>query len=115
VTAATAAAHQHRAPAHILHHDPQLGAGDVGAVIARDVRRVALRHHRDLLLDVVDLVLGLLQIDNLDGDDLARREIDAAVDLAERAAPDALQLAEALLRRDIHRGAVDLRLERRGR
>lgn len=45
---------------------------DVARVVARDVVAVARRDHRDLLLDVVDLVLRRLQIDQLDRHRLTR-------------------------------------------
>jgi hypothetical protein len=38
---------------------------------------VELREDLDLLLDVVDLVLGVLEVDDLDGDEAARALIDA--------------------------------------
>lgn len=53
----------------------------VGAVVLGDVRTVALTEHRDLLLDVLDLILGLLKIDRLDGDDALSAVIDAFEDL----------------------------------
>ena len=51
-------------------------AGDSGAEdeltcwlhVPSDELGLALREHRDLLLDVLDLVLGLLEVDDLDGD-----------------------------------------------
>ena len=58
------------------------------------------------LLDVVDLILSLLEVDDLDGDGVARHDVRAAVHRAERAAPYLLEVAEALLRpetrHDIH-------------
>ena len=94
--------HQHGAAAHVLHDQPELAAVDIRPKVARHVRRVALRHHRDLLLDVLDLVLRLLEVDDLDRDRLARLALDAAEALAERALPDALhQLVHAVLG---HRG-----------
>lgn len=69
----------------------------VGAVVFGDEGAVALAQHRDLLLDVLDLVLRLLQVDDLDGHHLLRAIIDAFEDLAERALADALQLGEQLL------------------
>lgn len=39
----------------------------VGAKVLGDVGTVALTQHRDLLLDVLDLILGLLQVDGLYG------------------------------------------------
>lgn len=49
----------------------------VGAVVLGDVRTVALTEDRDLLLDVLDLVLGLLQVDGLDGDNALCAIIDS--------------------------------------
>ena len=89
--------HQHGAAAHVLHDQPELAAFDIRPKVARHVRRVALRHHRDLLLDVLDLVLRLLEVDDLDGDCLARLAVAAAEDLAEGALADAL---EAVVRAD---------------
>ena len=77
--------HQHGAAAHVLHDQPELAALDIRPKVARHVRRVALRHHRDLLLDVLDLVLCLLEIDDLYRDRLARLAVAPAEDLAEGA------------------------------
>lgn len=56
---------------------------EVGAVVLCNVRTVALTEHRDLLLYVFDLILSLLQIDCLDGDDTLRAVINAFEDLRE--------------------------------
>lgn len=45
-----------------------------------DPRAVELRQDLDLLLDVVDLVLGVLEVNDLDGDEVARALLDAAAD-----------------------------------
>lgn len=50
---------------------------EVGAVILGDVGTVALAQHGDLLLDVLDFVLGLLQVDDLDGHHAERAVVDA--------------------------------------
>jgi hypothetical protein len=44
-------------------HDPELGALQKAAKVAGDVVRVELGKDLDLLLDVVDLVLGVLEVD----------------------------------------------------
>lgn len=49
----------------------------VGAEVLGDVRTVALTEHRDLLLDVLDLILRLLQVNRLDGDHALAAVIDA--------------------------------------
>ena len=66
----------------------------VGAVVLGDKGRVALREHHDLLLNVLDLILGLLEVDDLDGDHVLGPVVDALVDLAERAFADPLLFRE---------------------
>lgn len=61
---------------------------EIRSVILGDVRTVALRQHHDLLLYVLDLILRLLEIDDLDGDDLLSPVVDAFEDLAEATLPD---------------------------
>lgn len=61
------------------------------------MRAVALAEHGDLLLDVLDLVLGLLEVDGLDGHHVLGAVVDALEHLPEGALPDALQLGEQLL------------------
>lgn len=48
----------------------------VRAVVLCDVGTVALTEHRDLLLDVLDLVLRLLQVDRLDGNNALSAIVD---------------------------------------
>jgi len=48
----------------------------------------------NLLLDVLNLILGLFQVDDLDGHHLLRPVVQALVDLAERALADPLLLRE---------------------
>ena len=55
----------------------------IGAEVLCDVRTVALTENCDLLLDVLDLVLGLLQVDGLDGDDALTSVIDTFEHLQE--------------------------------
>lgn len=81
----------------LLHAAGRVTHLQVGAVVFGDEGAVTLAQHRDLLLDVLDLVLRLLQVDDLDGHHLLRAIIDAFEDLAERALADALQLGEQLL------------------
>jgi hypothetical protein len=54
-----------------LHDNPQLGALGVGAIVFGDVGRLQLREDGNLLDDVLDLVLGALNVNDLDGDRLA--------------------------------------------
>lgn len=56
-----------------------------------------MAEHGDLLLNVLDLVLGLLQVNDLDGHHILCAVVDALEDLAEGALADALQLGEELL------------------
>ena len=79
---------ENRAAIDVLHNEPQLGAVDVRTIVLGDVRRVALRHHSNLLLDVLDLVLGLLEVHHLHGDRVIRLTVHAAEDGAERTATD---------------------------
>lgn len=79
----------------LCHHVRYL---QVRAVILGDKGAVALAQHRDLLLDVFDLVLRLLQVDGLDGHHFLGAIVDAFEHLAERALANALQLGEQLLR-----------------
>lgn len=55
----------------------------VGAVVLGDVRTVALTENRDLLLDVFDLIFGLLQVDCLYGHNALCAIIDAFEHLSE--------------------------------
>lgn len=77
---------------------------EVGSIIFGDIRAVALRQHHDLLLDIFDLIFGLLEINDLDGDNLLRPIVDAFEHLAEAAFSDPLlfgkyQLGVNLLKR----------------
>mmetsp|Transcript_15857 Transcript_15857/g.50446 ORF Transcript_15857/g.50446 Transcript_15857/m.50446 type:complete len:306 (-) Transcript_15857:86-1003(-) len=73
---------QDGAAPHVLHHDPELCPRHVRAVVSGHIRRVALSHHRNLLHNVVNLILRLIQVDNFDRDDFLRRPVDAAKHLA---------------------------------
>ena len=73
---------------------------EVGSVVAGDEGTVALREHHDLLLDVLDLIFGLLQVDDLDGHDQLGALVDALEHFAERALADTLLLGEDELRVD---------------
>ena len=59
-----------------------------------DKWRITLTENLNLLLDVLDLILGLFQIDDLDGHDLLCSVVQALVDLAEGALADPLLLRE---------------------
>ena len=52
------------------------------------------------MLDILDLILGLLEVDDLDGDDLLGPIVEAFVDLSEGSLPDSLLLREDQLRID---------------
>ena len=52
------------------------------------------------MLDILDLILGLLEVDDLDGDDLLGPIVEAFVDLSEGSLPDPLLLREDQLRID---------------
>lgn len=58
--------------------------GDVGAV--------ELTQDGDLLLNIVDLILGIFQIDDLDGYGLSRPLVEAFVNFTERALSDTVLL-----------------------
>ena len=62
-----------------LHDDPQLGALGIGSVILGHVGRLQLRKDGDLLDDILDLILGALDVDDLDGHGLARPLVDAGL------------------------------------
>ena len=67
-----------------------------------DKRRFTLTEDCYLLLYVLDLVLGLFQVDDLDGDDALRPVVDPLEDLTERALADAVKLGKQLLRICLH-------------
>ena len=52
------------------------------------------------MLDILDLILGLLEVDDLDGNDLLGPIVEAFVDLSEGSLPDSLLLREDQLRID---------------
>lgn len=60
-----------RSAGEVLHDNPQLVALDERSKVARDVVRVALGQVGDLGLNLGDVVVRVLKIDLLDGDDLA--------------------------------------------
>ncbi len=70
----------------------------IWAVVFGDIGAVTLAEHRDLLLNVLDLIFRLLQVDDLDGHHLFSAIVDALVDLTERPLPNALLFCEILLR-----------------
>lgn len=53
----------------------------VGAEVAGDIRTVTLAEHSDLLLDVLNLILGLLQVNDLDGHHLLGMVVNPLVHL----------------------------------
>lgn len=70
----------------------------VRPVILGNKRAVTLAQHRDLLLNVFDLIFRLLQVDNFDGHHFLRAIVDAFVDLSEGTLPDPLLFGKVLLR-----------------
>ena len=60
-----------------LHDDPQLGALGKRAIVLCDIWRLELREDGDLLDDILDLVLGALNVNDLDGDSFASALVDA--------------------------------------
>lgn len=79
----------------------------VRAVVLGDEGAVALTQHRDLLLNVFDLVLRFLQVYDLDGHHFLGAIVDAFEHLAKRTLANALQLGEQLLRVSFGILAVD--------
>lgn len=71
---------------------------EIGSEVFGDEGAVALGQHHDLLLDVLDLILGLLQVDDFDGNDLRRTFVDALEHLAERPFADPFLFREYQLR-----------------
>lgn len=69
----------------------------VWAIVFGDKGTVTLAQHRDLLLNVFDLILCLLQIYDLDGHHFLCAIIDAFEHLTEWTFANALQLGEQLL------------------
>lgn len=68
------------APTAEIHNDPQPMPQQVAPVEGRDVGRIPgleLREQRDLLLDVLDLVVVLVEVERLDGDGLLGFVVDA--------------------------------------
>ena len=74
---------------------------EVGSKILGDKRAVALRQHHDLLLNVFDLILGLFQVNDFDGNDLLSPFVDSLKHLAKGSFPDPLLLREDELRVDL--------------
>lgn len=65
------------------HSSQSVSHLQIGAVVLGDVWTVTLAENSDLLLDVLDLILGLLQVDGLDGDNALCAIIDAFKHLPE--------------------------------
>lgn len=70
----------------------------IWAIVFGDIGAVTLAEHRDLLLNVLNLIFRLLQVDDLDGHHLFGAIVDALVDLTKRPLPNAFLLCEILLR-----------------
>ena len=54
----------------VFHNDPEIGTFEVRTIVLGHIRRVETRENRNLLYNVVYFVLGVLHIDNLDGNGL---------------------------------------------
>lgn len=76
VSAATARA--------ILHDDPKIRSLEVRAIVFGNVRRVETRKNGNLLNNIIDLILGILNIDDLDGDGLTSTFINARMQFGQR-------------------------------
>ena len=89
-----------RAPArHVLHHNGQLARSrhERRREVLGDERTRALRENGNLALNVGDVVLGVLEIDELDGDDVSIREVERFEHLARGAASDAREEGVAIV------------------
>lgn len=75
----------------------------IGSKILGDILAVALRQYHDLLLDVLDLIFGLLEIDDFDGHDLLGSVVHALEHFPERPLADLLLLCEDELGIDLLR------------
>lgn len=76
-----------------VHGDPELVAVEVRAVVEGDVVAggiAELGEEGDLALDLGDVVVGRVEVDDLEGDDGARVVVDALIDAAVRALADEL-------------------------
>lgn len=60
-----------------LHDDPELGALGVGAIVLGDVGALQLGEDGDFLDNVLNLVLGVFNVNDFDGDGLAGALVDA--------------------------------------
>ena len=69
----------------------------IWAIVLGDKGAVTLAQHRDLLLNVFDLVLRLLQVYDLDGHNFLGAIVDAFEHLAKRTLANALQFGEQFL------------------
>lgn len=63
----------------------------IWAEVLGDVWTVALTENCDLLLDVLDLILSLLQVDGLDGDNALRTIVDTFKHLPEEEMEDKMK------------------------
>lgn len=86
-----------------LHNDPQIRAVQVRPIIFRYKGRIHIGQDHDLAHDVLDFVLGILDINDLDSDGAACSAAQALVHFAKAAAADAFLLG-------VERRGVDRRL-----
>ncbi len=63
-----------------LHDDPEIGSLEIRAMVLGDVGRAEFGQDGDLEDDVLNLVLGVLDIDDLDGDRFACSLVDAGLE-----------------------------------
>ena len=64
----------------VFHCDPDAGTVEEAAIILCDVGRIAeLGEEGDLALDVVHVVVGRVEVDDLERDDVPARNVDALV------------------------------------
>jgi hypothetical protein len=62
----------------VLHYNPQLPPSQEAPVVSRDPFRVAVGEVRDFELNFRDVVVGVFEVDDLDGDGSRGREVNAA-------------------------------------
>lgn len=65
------------AAAKVAHDDPKFLLFEKRAIVFDDVGAIELREEEHFLLDALQVVLGLLEIDDLDRDDLPCRLLPA--------------------------------------
>lgn len=66
----------------------------IGPEIFCDIERITLTKNHDFLLNVLDFILGLFEVDDLDGHNMLGTIVDPLVHFAEGALADSLLLSE---------------------